>query len=226
MTKPKLRVSGRRKTRDKYLPLGLAFLILAEGDRDGLSERLDEILKLLLGGLDINVLDEEVGELSSLLFDLGLSLLLSDVVSDIDLFVIEQHAVDSLDGGSGGFASGVVNKGETSRFASLVETDFTREDFTECGKGVVESLVVDRFVKVLDEDVSLTSLSQSRVSLRPHDSAGLGLDDRVVEVIEGSLSVVRVHVVDVGVSEGSSGNGVSADSDAVCQCVSQRIEIE
>ena len=167
----------------------------------------------MLGGLDINVLDEEVGELSSLLFDLGLSLLLSDVVSDIDLFVIEQHAVDSLDGGSSGFASGVVDKGESSRFGSLIETDFTREDFTKGGKGVVESLVVDRFVKVLDEDVSLTSLSQSRVSLRPHDSAGLSLDQRVVEVLESLLSVHGVHVVDVGVSEGSSSDGVSADSD-------------
>jgi hypothetical protein len=197
------------------LPLGLALFVLAESDRDGLSERLDEILKLLLGGLDINVLDEEIGELSSLLLDLGLSLLLSDVVSDIDLFVVEQHAVDSLDGSSGSFTSGVVDKGESSGLATLVETDFAREDLTESGKGVVESLVVDRFVKVLDKDVSLTSLSQSRVSLRPHDSAGLVLDQRVVEVIEGLFSVVRVHEVDVGVSEGSSGNGVSADSDAV-----------
>jgi hypothetical protein len=199
------------------VPLGFAIFVLAESDRDGLSERLDEVLEFLLGSLDINVFDEKVGELSSLLFDLGLSLLLSDVVSDIDLFVIEQHAVDSLDGGSGSFASGVVDKGESSGFASLVETDFTREDFTECGKGVVESLVVDRFVKVFNEDVSLTSLSQSRVSLRPHDSARLGLDQRVVEVVEGSFSIVGVHVVDVGVSEGSSGNGVSANSDAGCQ---------
>jgi len=205
------------------LPLGLAIFILAESDRNGLSERLDEVLEFLLGSFDINVLDEKVGELSLLLFDLGLSLLLSDVMSDIDLFVIEQHAVDSLDGGGGSFSSGVVNKGESSGFASLVETDFAREDLTESGKGVVESLVVDRFVKVLDEDVSLTSLSQSRVSLRPHDSAGLVLDQRVVEVLEGLLSIRRVHVVDVGVSEGSSGDGVSADSDAVHQCVQMTI---
>jgi hypothetical protein len=55
--------------------------------------------------------------------------------------------------------------------------------------------------------------------LRPHDSAGLVLDQRVVEVLEGLFSIRRVHVVDVGVSEGSSGNGVSADSDAEYQCV-------
>jgi hypothetical protein len=106
-----------------------------------------------------------------------------------------------------------VNKGETSRFAGLVESDLAREDVTEGGKGVVESLVVDLFVKVLDEDVSLASLSQSRVSLRPHDSTGLSLDVGVVDVLEGSLSIVRVDVVDVGVSEGSSSDGVSADSD-------------
>jgi hypothetical protein len=196
------------------LPLGLAILIGAESDRDGLSERLDEVLKLLLGGLGVEVLDEQVGELSSLLLDLGLSLLLSDVMSDIDLLVVEQHAVDSLDGGNSSLASRIVDKGETSRLASLVETDLARKNVTKGGKGVVESLVVDSLVEVLDEDVSLTSLSESGVSLRPHDSAGLVLDQRVVEVLESSLAIVRVEVVDVGVSEGSSSDGVSADSDA------------
>lgn len=43
---------------------------------------------------------------------LGLSLLLSDVMSDIDLFVVQQHAVDSLDGSGGSFSGRVVDEPE------------------------------------------------------------------------------------------------------------------
>lgn len=74
-------------------------------------------------------------------------------------------------------------------------------------------LVVNGLVKVLDEDVSLTGLSEDRISLGPHDSASSSLDEGVVEGIKGSLSVSSIEVVDVGVSQGSSGDGVPADSD-------------
>jgi hypothetical protein len=103
---------------------------------------------------------------------------------------------------------------ESSGLASLVDTDLAGENVTKGSKGVVEGLVVNALVEVLDEDVSLSSLSESRVSLTPHDSAWPVLDQGVVEVLESSLAVSRVEVVDVGVSKGSSGDGVSADSDA------------
>jgi hypothetical protein len=74
-------------------------------------------------------------------------------------------------------------------------------------------LVVNLLVKVLDEDVSLASLAESGVTLAPHDAAGAVLDQRVVEVLEGTLTVSRVEVVDVSVAERAAGNSVAADTD-------------
>ena len=75
-------------------------------------------------------------------------------------------------------------------------------------------LVVNALVEVLDEDVPLTSLPERRVPLGPHDAAGLVLDERVVEVLKRALSVGSADVVDVGVPERTTGDGVTADSDA------------
>lgn len=78
----------------------------------------------------------------------------------------------------------------------------------------MESLVVNALVEVLDEDVSLASLPQGGVTLRPHDSARLTLDERVVEVLESPLAVGSVEVVDIGVTERSSSDSVTANTDA------------
>lgn len=77
----------------------------------------------------------------------------------------------------------------------------------------MECLVVNALVEVLDEDVSLASLPQGGVALRPHDSARLTLDERVVEVLESPLAVGGVEVVDIGVTERSSSDGVTANTD-------------
>lgn len=77
----------------------------------------------------------------------------------------------------------------------------------------MESLVVNALVEVLDEDVSLASLPQGGVTLRPHDSARLTLDERVVEVLKSPLAVGSVEVVDIGVTERSSSDGVTANTD-------------
>lgn len=41
------------------------------------------------------------------------------------------------------------------------------------------------------------------------------LDQGVVEVLQGTFTISRIEVVDVGVAERSTSNGVTADSDAV-----------
>jgi hypothetical protein len=70
----------------------------------------------------------------------------------------------------------------------FIDGDLARKNIAECGEGIMESLedrmngwsqilsgvidlVVNPFIKVLDEDVSLTRLAKSRVALRPHDAA-------------------------------------------------------
>ncbi len=164
------------------------------------------------------VLDVDVGELRLQLLSLGDSLLLADVMTDVDLLVVQKHTVDGLDSGIGGFSSLVVDKTVTSRLAILVESDFAGENVTEGSEGVVKSLfpkeeevrtnqphaimtprtsvglststhlVVNSLIQVLDEDVSLRTLPQSRVTLRPHDPAGSSLDQRVVETVERSFT--------------------------------------
>jgi len=200
---------------DETETLGGTVFLLGKGGRDNVAVSLEQVLELLLGSLEVNVLDEDVGELSTLLLDLGLTLLLSDVVADEDLLVVEQHTVDGGDSGVGGVTSRVVDEGESTGLSSLVGSDLAGENVTESGKGVVKSLVVNALVKVLDEDVSLAGLAEGGVTLGPHDSARAVLDKGVVEMLEGALTVGGVKVVDVGVSERTTGNGVTADSDAI-----------
>jgi hypothetical protein len=76
------------------------------------------------------------------------------------------------------------------------------------------NLVVNLLVQVLDENVASRALPQGRVPLAPHDPARTPLDQAVVEAVEGSFAVGTVEIVDVGVSERTTGDGVSADSDA------------
>ena len=202
---------------DETKALALALVILAKSDRNGLSKLGNEVLKLLVGDSLVQVLDVDVGELSALLLDLGLTLFLANVVADVDLLVVQQHAVDVLDGGLGSSAGRVVDKGETARLAILVVADLAREDLTEGGKGVVKGLVVDRLVEVLDEDVALACLAEGWVALRPHDAARATLDERVVEVLESALAIVGVEIVDIGVPERTARDGITADTDPARQ---------
>jgi hypothetical protein len=175
------------------------------------------------------------------LLDLAHPLLLADVVSDVDLLVVEQHVVDGLDGGVGGLGRLVVDESVSPGSTVLVNGDLAGEDVAEGGESVVEGLVVrgtrrnqlsvfrknfhtfhgettdlvvNLLVQVLDENVASRALPQGRVPLAPHDPARTPLDQAVVEAVEGSFAVGTVEVVDVGVSERTTGDGVSADSDA------------
>ena len=92
-------------------------------------------------------------------------------MADVDLLVVQQHAVDSLDGSLGGLSGLVVNETVALGPAMLVGGDLAREDVAESGESVVEGLVVDSLVQVLDEDVALTGLAEGGVTLGPHDAA-------------------------------------------------------
>ena len=48
-------------------------------------------------------------------------------------------------------------------------------------------LVVDRFIKVLNENVANTRAAERRVTLGPHDPARLVLDSREVHRVKGAL---------------------------------------
>ena len=64
------------------------------------------------------------------------------MVADIDLLVVQQHAVDRLDGGVSGIGSFVVNETVALGTAMLIGGDLAREDVAEGSERVVQSLVI------------------------------------------------------------------------------------
>ncbi len=193
---------------DETETFGLAVLVTLKDARGDLAVLGEELLKLIVGDLGVDVLGVDVGEASTRLLDLGLTLLAGDVVTDVDLLVVQKHAVDVLDGSLGSLGGLVVDETVAER-ASVVGGDLARKNVTESGKGIVKGLVVDTGVEVLDEDVALTGASEGGVTLRPHDTARTVADERVVELLHGTLAVVGVEEVDVGVAERATGDGVT-----------------
>jgi hypothetical protein len=180
------------------------------GDGSVLGE---EVVKLIVGDLGVNVLDVDVGEVGLHLVELGLTVLLGDVVSNENLLLVQQHAVNVLDSVGGSLGGLVVDESVSARVTELILSDLAGQDVTKCSKGVVESLVINSSVEVLNEDVALTSLAESRVTLGPHDAARLSLDQGVVELLKGTLTISGVVVVDVCVSQRTAGDGITADTD-------------
>lgn len=74
------------------------------------------------------------------------------MVSDEDLPVVEQHAVDGLDGSIGSLGGLVVDETVTSGSSSVVDGDLAGEDVSEGGEGVVESLKKERGSRVSEEE--------------------------------------------------------------------------
>jgi hypothetical protein len=63
-----------------------------------------------------------------------------DVVTDVYLFVVQQHAIDMSDGGIGKLSSLIMHKAIALRTTLLVSGDLARQDFTEGSKCVMKSL--------------------------------------------------------------------------------------
>ena len=198
---------------DETETAALAILVVAEGSGGDLTESLEHDAELVVGDLEIDVLDVDVGEVGLHLLELALAVLLGDVVADEDLLVVQQHTVNVLDGVVGSLGGLVVDETVTLGVGELILSDLAAENVTEGSEGVVESLVVNGVVEVLDEHVALASLAQSGVTLGPHDAARLTLDESVVQVLKSTLTVSGVVVVDVGVAQGAAGDGITADTD-------------
>lgn len=180
---------------DETEALGATALIGGDDARSDGAELGEEGLNLLLGELGVEVLDVDVGELGLHLLNLGLALLLGDVVTDKDLLVVQQHAVDVLDGVLSGLVGLVVNE-TVSLGGTLLGGDLAGQDVAEGREGVVKSLVVDGGIQVLDEDVAGTGLAESRVTLGPHDAAGTVLDQSVVQGLQGTLTYSSIKEKD------------------------------
>jgi hypothetical protein len=134
-------------------------------------------------------------------------------MSDVNLLLVEKHAVNVLDGLGSSLIGLVVNETVSLGVTVLILSDLAAQDVTKGSKGVVKSLVVDSDIEVLDEDVALASLAKGRVTLGPHDTAGAALDDGVIKVLKSLLTVSSSVVVDVGIAERATGDGITADTD-------------
>jgi hypothetical protein len=103
----------------------------------------------------------------------------------------------------------------------------------EAGKPqVVSHLVIDRLIKILDEDIPLTSLTEGRIALGPHDPAtvhakfksNIGccdeyipcatFDDGIIELLQGALAIGRIEVINIRISQRATRNRIAANSDA------------
>ena len=61
-------------------------------------------------------------------------------MADVDLLVVEQHAVDGLNGSLRGLGGLIVDEPVPPGAAVLVSGDLAGQNVTEGGEGVVESL--------------------------------------------------------------------------------------
>jgi len=199
---------------DETETTALAGLSLAgKGGGSDITVLGEELAELVVGDVGTDVLDVDVGEVGLHLLELALAVLLGDVVTNVDLLLVQEHTVDVLDGRRSSLIGLVVNETIALGVSVLILSNLAAEDVAEGSKGVVESLVVDGNVEVLDEDIALAVLAESGITLGPHDAAGAALDESVVELLESLLAIAGGVVVDVGIAEGAAGDGVTADTD-------------
>jgi len=193
--------------------LGDSILILLNhsgADDSVLAEKFAELFIIVVF---IKVLDENVGEGLLQFFRFGRALSPGNVVTDKDLLLVKEHSIHGVDGQAGRLRVFKVDETETTRVSILINHDLARQDVSKVREGVMKSLVINRLLQVLDEDVSLSGFAEGGVSLRPHEAANtLSVDGRVVEGIQGELSILKVVEVNVSIQEGPSGDNVTADT--------------
>src|SRR2546429_372249 len=131
------------------------------------------------------------------------------MVTDVDLLLVQQHAVDMLDRVVGSFGSLVMYKAVTLGVTLIVLGDLATQNVAKRRKGIVQRLVVDGKVQVLDKDIACTGLAQSRVTLRPHDAARFAFDQSVVQLFQRLLAIFRAVVVDIRISKRAAGEGTT-----------------
>jgi len=83
------------------------------------------------------------------------------MMANINLLVIEKHAVDSLDRIIGRLSSFIMDKTIAFGATLLVGGNFAREDVAKGSKSVMQCLVVNKLVQILNEDVALTSFAKA-----------------------------------------------------------------
>ncbi|ROV94110.1 hypothetical protein VPNG_09340 [Cytospora leucostoma] len=189
--------------------------LLVSGKRGGSDVAVlgEQLTELLVTGVRVDVLDIYVGEVGLHLLEFALAVLLGDVVADIDLLLVQKHAIDVLDSLRSSLVGLVVHETVSLGVSMLILGNLAAENVAESGESVMQSLVVDSDIEVLDEDVASAGLAQGGVTLGPHDTARAALDNSVVELLKSLLTITGGVVVHVCVAQGATGDGITANTD-------------
>jgi hypothetical protein len=134
--------------------------------------------------------------------------------TDIDSLGTDLHAVELFNSGLGGFLIFKMNKTKSSALTLGVLSNLAGKNISEQAESVVESLVVDVLVQVLNIYIRRIGSANSRVTVRPHNSARVALDIREVQSVQSALGVLHRVKVDIGITKRSAGDTVSANTDA------------
>merc|ERR1711881_168972 len=159
------------------------------------------------------VLHENILVLLLLVADLLKTLLLRHEFPDKHLLIVQHHAVHFRNRFLRRLFGFVVHEAVSSRLTFLISGNLARQNVSKSTEGIVQSLVVNVFVKIFDEDITDTRTPQCRVSLRPHNTAWTSLNRIVVHGVDGSFSISRLLKVNVGIPQRSSGDKITTDSD-------------
>jgi len=126
---------------------------------------------------------------------------------DVDLLVVEKHAIHGLDGGIGSFPCLIMNETVSFRPTDFISGDLAGQDVAKSRKCIMKSLVenlihdnhymlilrshlvVDLFVQVFDKNVALPGLAEGGITLGPHDPATVKVRKERMTRNEGSITM-------------------------------------
>ena len=146
----------------------------------GLEHETGDGTKLVQSGLNL-LLSPRVGDVLQVHVAEGLrgSIVALRVLlerANKDRLGSQLHPIELLNGSLGTLLRLEVNKTETAALAFGVLGDLAGQDVAKQAEGVVESLVVNLLIQVLHIHVGRVRSANSRVTVRPHNAAGMSLD--------------------------------------------------
>jgi len=195
------------KTEAKRGTVVLLFHHDSAGDQTKLAEGL---MKLSVGDGKIDILDEYVRP--GFLELLG-SNPTRNKRTNVDLLVEQEIVVDHLYGVVGTLLVFEVDEAVTLGPSLIVQGNLTRENVTKGREGIVEFFVANLRSQVLDEDVANASLSDTRITLRPHNSTGFTTKRVIVEGIQCPFSIDYTVKVYIGVTQRPTRKGIPTNTD-------------
>mmetsp|Transcript_15445 Transcript_15445/g.31575 ORF Transcript_15445/g.31575 Transcript_15445/m.31575 type:complete len:358 (+) Transcript_15445:1029-2102(+) len=168
------------------------------------------LLQLSIVPLTRNVLHIEVGPI-------GLARPFSPAheSTNLHLLSVNEHTVQLLNGSLSGLGCLIVHIAISLGLARVaIGHDLAAENIPKQREGVIELLVINRFVQILDKDVSDPRAADGRIPLAPHDAARTILDGGEVHGIKGAFSISHLVEVHICISKGATGDSVAANTDA------------